>query len=363
MKTVSHCNRRQFITASLACLSLAACGSSKSQAVYLSASTDANGQHYATALNADGQLYGKIPLPNRAHQAIMAPNGYTGIYISRRPDKQLYIIDWHQKKHIATINAETQHHFYGHGVFTHDGKHLLTTENFYQKDRHAGQGKIVVRETQNYTIVDEYNSGGIGPHQLALLSDNTLVVANGGIQTHPSQPRKKLNLDTMQSNISYLQSGKLIDQQTLHNRHSSLRHLAISDNNTVVIGVQQQANSDCDSLIYTSRVHQTLTPVAMPQSLIIKNQHYTASISCAKQGPHAAISCPKGGQLVFINTESNTINAIQTLRDAAGVCTHQDHPGFVVSSGLGSLHYYTIQGQHQGRLSHHPYQWDNHLSV
>jgi hypothetical protein len=55
---------------------------------------------------------------------------------------------------------------------------------------------IGVRDASaGYRHIGELPSHGIGPHDLALLSDErTLVVANGGIRTHPDRRREELNL-------------------------------------------------------------------------------------------------------------------------------------------------------------------------
>ena len=48
-------------------------------------------------------------------------------------------------------------------------------------------------------------NGSFGPHEIRLLPQgDTLVVANGGIETHPDSGRSKLNLPTMRPNLAYI---------------------------------------------------------------------------------------------------------------------------------------------------------------
>ena len=90
-------------------------------------------------------------------------------------------------------------------------------------------------------FLDELDLAGIGPHQLAMMPDgSTMVVALGGLQTHPDQGRKKLNLETMQSALVYLDSrnGDILDRLESPQRHLSLRHLDVAINGSVVVGAQ-----------------------------------------------------------------------------------------------------------------------------
>ena len=80
------------------------------------------------------------------------------------------------------ISAATGRHFYGHGCLSADKSVLFTTENDYD----AVKGVIGIRDAKDFQSVGEYSSYGIGPHDIHLMPDGkTLVVANGGIQTHP----------------------------------------------------------------------------------------------------------------------------------------------------------------------------------
>ena len=64
-------------------------------------------------------------------------------------------------------------------------------------------GRIGLWEVQNFCRIGEWDSGGIGPHDLKLLPEGRLVIANGGIKTDPSD-RTKLNLGDMRPNLTIL---------------------------------------------------------------------------------------------------------------------------------------------------------------
>ena len=79
-------------------------------------------------------------------------------------------------------------HFFGHGVFSADGKLLYTTENDYD----GARGVIGVRDaTDGYQQIGEFPAHGMEPHDIQLLADGrTMVIANGGIRTHPDSARR-----------------------------------------------------------------------------------------------------------------------------------------------------------------------------
>src|SRR3546814_17224363 len=92
--------------------------------------------------------------------------------------------------------------------------------------------------TAGYRREAELEAYAIGPHEMVLLSDGrTLAVANGGIQTHPARRREKLNIDTMQPSLAYIdaESGALLHdhrlQPALH--PASIRPIAATAGATV----------------------------------------------------------------------------------------------------------------------------------
>src|SRR3546814_2990778 len=87
---------------------------------------------------------------------------------------------------------------------------------------------------------------------MVLLSDGrTLAVANGGIQTHPARRREKLNIDTMQPSLAYIdaESGALLHDHRLPPalHQASIRHIAATAGDTV--GVVMQYEGPRDNLV------------------------------------------------------------------------------------------------------------------
>ena len=183
-------------------LSLTQASSQPDRLRFLSVRADHQHRYAFCGLDGGGGRCFDLPLPGRAHGMAVHPDGDLAMVIARRPGTFLQPVDLRQGRLLKPLGCAPQRHLYGHALYSPDGHWLYTTENDYE----AGRGVIVVRNArQDYRVVDEFHSGGIGPHELRLLSDgNTLVVANGGIRTHPDFDRTPLNLESMQPSLAYL---------------------------------------------------------------------------------------------------------------------------------------------------------------
>lgn len=356
-------NRRDFLKLGLAVTAvsvLPSCVSWQSKPWFVSCCTDKSGRHFAAAFDQAGQLIDKLPIPARGHQVIGVPSkpGHA-IVFARRPGDFLVEIDFSSGRIVNQVNSIQGQHFFGHGVVTPDNNYLLTTENDYEK----AKGLVVVRDLTTLQQIDSFDSGGIGPHELALMPDRqTLVVANGGILTHPSQPRKKLNLDTMVPNLSYLslEQGKVIDAYELENKHLSIRHLDVSKQGKVVVGLQYQgAKSDLNTLIVSHQGEDKLTDFKAPEAIWRKMNQYTASVAVDSYSGKVAVACPRGDMLTFWDLNTGEYINSHRLSDGAGVTVSDSQ--FVATNGKGQMFNANVNGQRViGK--HSLLKWDNHLS-
>ena len=155
----------------------------------VSACSNKNNEHFIAALDMQGQLRCQVKLPARGHDVIALANkpGHV-IAFARRPGTFAMEVDLLKGEVVNEIHALADSHFYGHGTFSAKHNVLITSENRFA----TGEGRIVLRDARDYSLLESYPSGGIGPHQIALMpGEDSLVIANGGIRTHPDQPRKK----------------------------------------------------------------------------------------------------------------------------------------------------------------------------
>lgn len=86
------------------------------------------------------------------------------------------LIDLASGRVLTRIAPKGQQQFYGHGVFTRDGKWLLSTE----RDEATRRGLIAIRDASTLDYLGEFPSHGDSPHDCQLIEDGqVLAVANG----------------------------------------------------------------------------------------------------------------------------------------------------------------------------------------
>lgn len=84
---------------------------------------------------------------------------------------------------------------------------LVTTESDYA----TCAGVLGIWDVRrNYARIAEIPTGGICPHEVIRLSGTqSLVVADGGIRTHPDSGRDKLDLHDMHPSLVYIDDGRI----------------------------------------------------------------------------------------------------------------------------------------------------------
>jgi hypothetical protein len=278
------------------------------------------------------------------------------VAFARRPGTFAQVIDCAAGRVRARMEAPAGRHFYGHGVFSRDGQWLFTTENDYE----AGAGRVGVWDASaGYIRVDEFASGGVGPHDIKRLpGGDILVVANGGIETHPDAGRSKLNIPLMRPTLSYLDGGVVIEEVTLapELHKNSIRHLAVSEAGEVAFGMQWQgAAGEVVPLVGLHRLGRAVRLAQAPEGQLRDMQGYIGSVAFARDGRRVAATSPRGG-LVQIY-EDGVLAAQIEAEDASGIVRFG--AGFLASAGTGEL--MTLAGGVTAGLGRADLQWDNHL--
>lgn len=306
--------------------------------LFLSAKTDSAGRHYVCGIDHHGKQHFQLPTDWRGHSVIANPiRSHSAVIFARRPGNEAFEINLNQGTLAKRFYSSSDRHFYGHGCFSPNGKLLFTTEN----DFDHGRGVIVVRSTDDYRVLEEFPSFGVGPHDIQMLSDSkTLVIANGGIQTHPKDPRKKLNVPTMDSSLVYIDvsTGQLIDKYRLDNSKLSIRHLDVRSDDCVVTVMQYQGHkADNVPLIALHRGEETLKTLMANPPIQRAMNHYAASVCIDSNSGIAGMTCPRGNLVTFWDTNRGEFVSAQRIRDAGGIALSGDNH-FVVTTGYGEIH-------------------------
>ena len=334
--------------------------------LFLSAHHDHSERPHVGAFDNRGRLRFRLPIDSRAHAAVVHPARHdVAVIIARRPGNLLYEIDLAAGAIQRRVRSADNRHFYGHGVYSPDGRYLFTTENDFEN----GVGVIGVRDGDTLAPLREMPSYGVGPHELVFLSDErTLVVANGGIRTHPDSPREKLNLATMTPSLEYIDaaSGVLHETHTLDNRFLSIRHLAVGGDDLIGIALQHEGpQAAAVPLVGFQPRGQPIVLATAPDPVLRSLNHYTGSICLHPDTGIAAVSCPRGGQVTFWDATKGRFVATLPIRDAGGVSLSADGESFVATNGLGEIH--TIRADSLTPASTpvtvSDTMWDNHLTL
>ncbi|AXI48682.1 DUF1513 domain-containing protein [Sulfitobacter sp. SK012] len=324
---------------------------------YLSAAATQDGSYLLCGIAADLTVLFQIPLPDRGHAAAAHPSKPEVVAFARRPGTFAVVIDCTTQTETARLMAPLGRHFYGHGAFSEDGNWLFTTENDYE----AGQGCIGVWDVAaGYVRSAEFPSGGIGPHDIKRLpGTDTLVIANGGIDTHPDSGRTKLNIATMRPNLTYVDAGVVIETAELAPdlQKNSIRHLAVSAKGMVAFGMQWQGDTDVIGLVGTHRMGQSVRILQAPQEQVRSMQGYVGSIAFKADDKTVAATSPRGGSVHMFNAETGGFSHSHHLVDVSGVAPNED--GFVITSGLGVLQ--KIGNRTKPLRAQQDLLWDNHL--
>lgn len=353
---------RRLILGALGALPFAAaCEAARAQDAsrYISCARTPDGAFAVALLSAAGEILSTLPLPSRGHAATLSPDHARAVVFGRRPSDFMVAIDLETFQQTALIKARDDRRFYGHGCYSADGKLLFASENAYE----AADGVIGVYDAADgYRRIDEFLSGGVGPHQMILLRDKgAFAVANGGIETNPDFPRAKLNLTTMVSNLAYLDAATGALQERIETpadlRQLSLRHLAETADGAIWLGGQYEGPPTDDApLIGIHRRGERSFTFAGSHDANQALDNYIGSLVSSADGAEVALTSPRGGVIQVWRAHDRNLLSQDAIADVCGVTPAAQ--GFMSSDGAGRL-------WRQSKLLAHRdgWSWDNHITA
>ncbi|MGO2125205.1 DUF1513 domain-containing protein [Psychrobacter sp.] len=315
-------------------------------------------------IDADRQIVWQTTMPERVHDIVVQPSLADAnsqatrdvVVMGRRPSEKLWVLDTATGQVKTAIKAATHRHFYGHACYNLDGTLLYVTEN----NTIDLAGKVGIYDvSQGYQKVAEFDSYGIGPHELIMHPDGeTLVIANGGIKTEQAS-REELNLDTMRPSLVYLNryNGALLEQVIPEHNQMSVRHLAMHDDGTVMIGIQFQGERHINvPLVLTHQRGDTdFKPLMMPNNQWQRFHQYIASVAVDSERNLLCVTTPIGGCAAVYDLNTRQFIDDVSLPDCAGASVlsydsqsvgsqtvNKQLSGFIVSDGQGQLTTLTV---------------------
>jgi len=323
----------------------------RTDAVYCSAFMAKDGSFGVATLTEGGEIIDRIPLLDRGHDVTRSPVSDLTVAFARRPGTFAVVFDRSKGAIVATLTSPEGRHFFGHGIFSADGKLLYATENDY--DNYAGVIGVY-DASDGFRRIGEFPTHGIDPHELTLIEGgNTLIIANGGIKTHPDHGRDKLNLDHMEPSLVFIDTkhGQLIEKHTLPDpmRQLSTRHLDVDASGTVWIGCQFEGPAnETVPLVGRIRRGDALSFLDLGQKDWQLLNNYVGSVTANPSAGLVAVSSPKGGTVLTFDATSGKPVKKERMDAVCGLAPQS--AGFICSTENG------LFGPKQANLA-----WDNHI--
>lgn len=333
----------------------------EAELVFATATQRSAGAFGAALVTETGKLIAAIDLPDRGHDVTWSPVVGRAVVFARQPGTFAVVFDPAGKAQAKTIASVEGRHFFGHGVFSPDGKLLYATEN----DFDAARGVIGVYDVSGgYKRLGEFDTFGTGPHEMLLMPDGvTFAVANGGIETHPDYGRQELNIATMEPSLCFVdrRDGRLIGQLKLADElhQLSIRHMAVDARGRVWFGCQFRGDTAMSpQLVGYATLDGEIRLIELPEGTLRDLRNYVGSLASSADGSQIAVSSPEGDTILAIDAMGTKPASILTLKSGCGIAP--DRQGFVASSGLGATTGFA--GSEAGAQSF-DFGFDNHLRL
>lgn len=313
-----------------------------------------DGSHALHGINAAGEITFAVALPSRGHAAAAHPYRAEAVAFARRPGRFGIVLDCRSGDPIRRLTPPENRQFNGHGAFSADGNWLYTSEVVSQ----GSAGRVGIWDVAaGYARAGEWDSHGIGPHELRLLPDGSIAVANGGIETDP-EDRTPLNLDRMQPNLARLSAhGDLLDLRRLPEElhQNSIRHLALLPQGLAFATQWQGDLTEAVPLLGLALPEQDLQLCPAPEGDAFAMKGYGGSI--AANAGLIAITSPRGGLAMIFDDSGQHLRSL-TRADLCGVAAARDAQ-FTLTDGAGAI--WAADDAGLRLRQQHKISWDNHL--
>lgn len=303
---------------------------------FVSSRADGAGANYLTGFDEAGGIAFDHVLPARGHGSAFGAEGRV-VHFARRPGRFALVLDAAGRIE-ARIGSIDGRHFGGHGVFSPDGRLLYATENDFE----VARGVIGVYDAaDSFRRVAEFDTGGMDPHEMRLMPDGvTLVVANGGILTHPDYPQANLDVAGMDPSLAYVDrlDGRMIGLHRLtpELRQLSIHHLAVADDGTVFAVVQDAIDRDeVLPLVIEHGPGNDLAWIDPGEATTARLAGYGGSTAIDRSDRVVAVSSPRGGYVMFWDRAGRRALGGLELADVCGLAPAAAPGTFLVTSGQG----------------------------
>jgi hypothetical protein len=333
---------------------------------YAAARRAPDGSYSAAIFAADGHDVRAVALPQRGHDIAVCPATRLCVAFARRPGNFAIAFSADRDEPPVAFTTPPDRHFYGHGVFSRDGRLLYATEN----DFDGGRGIVGIYDVNaRFRRIGEFPSYGVGPHDIAFLRrQSVLIIANGGLREHPDLGggRRVLNPGAIETSLAYVgpRTGDLLERHVLGGPGTlSLRHLDVGSDDTVVVGAQVEGPARRESdLVFSHRRQGAPAAVPLPDDLRDRLAGYVSSVAVDSSGAIAAISSSRGNLTALIDIRTGRLVRMAPCTDTSGICATPTPGAFLTTSG-GGLVTRVSASEPPAQAAATPWSWDNHVAM
>lgn len=356
-------SRRDFVLGSVSLLGVAvlpSCSATATRGTLLSAFEDGRGEQYIGGVDLARRAVFGTRISMRAHGCALDPRDpQRAVFFARRPGTAGFELRLDTQRARQLFTTEPGRHLAGHGVFSHDGQWLITPEHDYE----TPAGVLCVRDVRNFKVAAQIDTHGLDPHEILWLPNGRLLVANGGILTHPRTFRRKLNIPTMDPSLCVLDLTRreCLEQWRLPDHLLSIRHLAVASNGSAVVGLQYEGERQkAPAIAAWYRPASGLTLLTAPPTELARCQAYVASVVLSEPAGLMAAACPFGNGFACWSLAQQQYAGFREVGEVYGLAHAAD--GAVLAS-LRDGSAYQVTGNSARHLSFDRsalIHWDDH---
>ncbi|MFN4204900.1 MAG: DUF1513 domain-containing protein [Agrobacterium albertimagni] len=322
----------------------------RTDAVYASGLKRPDGKFAIGLVSEAGTLIDEIALPGRVHGLCHSAANGLSVAFARRPGTFAVVFDAKKRVEPRIVTAPEGRHYFGHGAFSPDGRLFYASENGFD----ANAGVIGIYDCiAGFERVGEVPAHGIGTHDITVTADGLLVIANGGIETHPDFGRTKLNLDHMEPSLvlADARTGALIEKHALppELKQLSTRHLDVALDGRIWFACQYEGpRTDRPPLVGHFAKGAPISFVELPDDTTDRLGNYVGAIAVNRAQGLVGIASPKNGLWAVLDGRDGRLISETVLTDGAGIAASPT--SFAVSS---------YRGDFLDRKN--PVAWDQHI--
>lgn len=335
-----HFSRRGFLTAMAALPLMNNVNSAKAMEsqteVFINGHHDQAGNYFISGMNLKGDETFRLNLPEMPHGFAMDNHhGHKLVVFPGLTGQKLVVMDLANNNQLAEIKIRKNRYFNGHGAFSQDGRFLFATENVFA----TSQGVIGVYDAKTYEFIREIPGYGIGPHGLRAMPDGkTLVIATGGLETHPATGKFFANLNSMQSAVQFIdiESGALLASRQIPVKKLSIRNIYFAGNNRLLVTCQYYGKRQMPKIVGLIEGMGEIEMLDIDEDNLWNMKSYTGGTVVS--GDIAAVSCPRGNHLTFWDLKQKKFMSKVKIDDVSGIQPYGDGMHFLATAETGKLY-------------------------